>query len=246
MDVLGTLRGIRIRTRDPRAQQPSDRTLLHLLSGHVQSLSIEANLRGRYWAVDETEIVINPNVADYPIAVDGFGKPLSVRAVYPNSTNFREDDVNFYELGDLNFERAYPSGFPVTDPLYGFPSADSRIAFYHKQGNVYARVPQGVVQAGTRYKIIYQVGKYGDTLPLEGKEIVLPEFIQLIEICTAISALPHCEWFNDEVRNTARRQELGLTLEADRARVYTLFKAYIGTQTAAMMPTYRIQDSIDD
>lgn len=239
MNLRGMLSGVRIRARDPRPQQPTDRTLLRLLSGHVQNLLIEANIRGRYWAVDELEITVNPNVTEYPIGDENFGKPFEVLATY--SDGRPSHTVDFFEYGDMNFERSWPS-YNATDPLWNIPYGDQRMAFYRKQGSLYARILQGTPAA--RYRILYQIGKFGDTTPLD-EEIMLPEFYQLVEIRTAISALPHCEWDDNEALNTTRRKELAMALIADEQRVYPLFKSYVATQTAANMPTYRIVDSID-
>lgn len=245
MNLRGMLSNVRIRMRNPRAQQPSDRTLLVLLSTTVQNLLIEANLRGRYWAVDETEVVVNPNVAEYLIGVEGFGKAIEVRALYSPSSSHREHDVDFFDLGDLNFESpGLWSSYNTSDPLTGVPYGDQRVAFYRKRGNIYLRIAQGGPPAGTRYKIIFQVGKFGETVPLD-EEVMLPEFSHLAEIRTAISALPHGEWEDDEDFNRRRREELALSLADDRREAYPLFKSWVATQTAGNQPNYRISDSID-
>jgi hypothetical protein len=240
MNVRGSLRNIRIRLRDPRAQQPSDRTLLVLFSTHVQNLLTEANLRGRYWSVDETQVVVNGNVTDYPIGVDGFGKPIEVQATYPNGQP--SHDVDFYTLGDLNFEPDSPYAAAWFDGYYA-PGPNNRVAFYRKAGNIYLRIPANRV--GATYNIIYQVGIYGSTLELD-EELLFPEFYALAELRTAISALPHAEWSDDRAENREVRKELGLTLPADAADTYKLFRSYVATQTAGDQPTYRLLDSFDD
>lgn len=243
-NLRGMLGNVRIRTRNPRAQQPSDRTLLLLLSNTVQNLLIEANLRGRYWAVDETEVVVGPNLSEYLIGVEGFGKPIEVRAVYPATSAFYEHDVPFYELGDLNFEATSGYGWSISDLPNGAPYGDQRVAFYRKQGNIYLRTAQGGPPAGTRYKILFQLGKFGETIPLD-EGIMLPEFSHLVEIRAAVSSLPHCEWFDDEARNERRRAALALSLSEDEKRAYPLFKSWAATQTAGNQPNYRVSDSID-
>lgn len=243
MNLRGLLSNIRIRCRNPRAQQPSDRTLLVLLSSHVQNLLIEANLRGRYWAVDETEVVVNPNVAEYIINVEGFGKPLEVRAVYAPGSSHIDHDVDFFELGDLNYLQDGYWGSGV-DPLNGQPYGDQRVAFYRRNGNIYLRIAQGGPPAGTRYKIIYQVGKFSETTPLD-EEVFLPEFSGLVEIRAAISALPHCDWEDNESTNERRRKELAMSLAEDGRIAYPLFKSWVGSMTAASQPTSRYLDPID-
>lgn len=236
MNVRQSLRNIRIRLRDPRAQQPSDRTLLVLFSTHVQNLLTEANLRGRYWSVDETQIIINPNVTEYPIGVEGFGKPIEVRASYPANPGSPSHDVDFYALGDMNFEMDWPAWFAG-------PYTSRRVAFYRRNGNIYLRIPSG--QSNATYTIIYQVGTYGQTPALD-EELLFPEFYALAELRTAISALPHAEWSDDKGENREVRKELALTLPEDARVTYQLFKSYVATQTAGDQPTYRLLDSFDD
>lgn len=242
MQVRGSLRNIRIRLGDPRAQQPSDRTLLVLLSTHTQNLLVEANLRGRYWSVDETQITVNGNTAEYPIGVEGFGKPIEVRATYPANPGYPAHDVSFYELGDLNFEADSPywtnwfAGYEV-------PGRANRVAFYRRNGNVYLRTSGP--SASATYTILYQVGVYGQTTALD-EDLLFPEFYALAELRTALSALPHCEWSDDKAENRELRKELALTLTEDLRTTYQLFKSYVATQTAGDQPTYRLLDSFDE
>lgn len=244
MIVRQILRNVRISLRDPRAQQPSDRTLLVLLSRVVQNLLAEANLRGGYWAVDETEITVNPNTADYIIPVQGFGKPIEVRAVYPANLGHQSHDVDFYSLGDLNYQEwDRPSYLPMDLHTDGRPFSDQRVAFYHKQGNTYMRIAQGGPPAGTVYRIIYRVGQFED--PQLDDDLLLPEHSGLVETRLALAACPHAEWFDDEAANKARRSELTTTLLEEQKIAYTLFRSSIATMTAADQPTYRILDSID-
>lgn len=244
MNFRGLLSNVRIRLDGPRAQRPSDRTLLLHLSTTVQHLLTEANLRGRYWAVDETELVATPNTAEYIISVEGFGKPLEVRSSFPGNPSYIEYDVPFFELGDLGFDWPYPNDFGVSANLDGSPHSAHRIAFYRKQGNVYARILPVPAQAA-RYRIIYQLGKFGETTPLD-EELLFPEHSALVELRTAISALPQTEWDDDAMLNAGKRKELALTMTEDARTAYGLFKHYVATQTANMQPNYRLLDSIDD
>lgn len=243
MNTRGSLSNIRIRLRDPRAQQPSDRNLLVLFSTHVQNLLTEANLRGRYWSVDETQIIVNPNVTEYPIGIEGFGKPIEVRATYPANPGYRTHDVEFTELGDLNFEAAEPFW---TNFFTGYNAPgvyNNRVAFYRKNGNVQLRIPPGSTNA--TYTIIFQVGTYGQTAPLDD-ELLFPEFYALAELRTAISALPHAEWTEDKAENREMRKELALTLAEDLRTTYALFRSYVASQTAGNDMNYRLLDSFDE
>lgn len=244
MNLRGLLSNVRILARNPRAQQPSDRTLLFLLSRQVQNLLTEANLRGRYWAVDEFELVVTPNTADYLIPVEGFGKAIEVRSLFPGNPSYTSYNVDFFELGDLGFDWPYANDFALSGSLDGSPHSTQRIAFYHKQGNAYARVMPTPAQAAS-FNIIYQVSMFGETTPLD-EPLLFPEHTGLIELRTAIAALPHCEWVPDAAVNAEMRKELALTLDRDEQRSYLLFKHYMATQSANNEPNYRLLSSIDE
>lgn len=244
MNVRGFLRGVRIHLRDPRAQQPSDRTLLRLLSIQLQNFLTELNIYGDNYAVDQTELTVSPNTGEYQIAADGFGKPIEVRAIDPANAQYTEYTVDFFELGDLHFEWGLPNNFGQAFWSDGSPHSTQRIAFYRRGGNVYARVLPVPSQAA-RLVITYQVGSFGETVPLD-EEIIMPEHHALIEVRTALASLPHCEWFDDEKANIARRAELRDSLLAQEAQLNKVFRANIVNQTANTEPDYRSTWDIDD
>lgn len=240
MNIRGSLSNIRVRLRNPRAQRPSDRDLLVPFSTHVQNLLTEANLRGRYWAVDETTITVNPNVDEYPIGIEGFGKPIEVRASYPANPGYPGHDVDFYTLGDMNFQLDTPY-WANWFAGYEAPGRSNRVAFYRRNGNLYLRTSGG---GPATYTILYQVGTYNQTTALD-EELLFPEFYSLAELRTAISALPSAEWVDDRAENREIRKELGLTLPEDARTTYALFKSYVATQTAGDQPTHRLLDDFD-
>lgn len=243
MNIRGSLSNIRVRLRNPRAQRPSDRDLLVPFSTHVQNLLTEANLRGRYWAVDETTITVNPNVSEYLIGVEGFGKPIEVRASYPANPGYPSHDVDFYTLGDINFQVDAPFWAGWFPESFGPYSANQRAAFFRRNGNLYMRTG-ALPSTGAIYTILYQAGTFNQTTDLD-EELLFPEFYSLAELRTAISALPSAEWVDDPRENREIRKELALTLPEDARTTYNLFKSYVATQTAGDQPTYRLLDDFD-
>lgn len=244
MNLRGLLDGVRIHTRNPRAQQPSDRTLLKLLSIQVQNFLTELNIYGQNWSVDETTLTITPNTAEYTLAADGFGKPIEVLAVNPADPAFHNRQVDFFELGDLNYDWDMPVNFGGAFAIDGSPHSTLRIAFFRRGGLVKARVLPVPAQAAT-FRILYQVGVFGETMPLDDS-ILLPEHHGLIEVRTALAALPHCEWFDAEDANKARRAELAASLTAQEAQLAKVFRANIANQTANTAPNYRELWNFDD
>lgn len=213
MNFRGMLSNIRTRLDDPMAQRPSDRALLLLLSTQVQRFMNRLNLSGRSWAVDEVDLVVGANVEDYPVPADNFGKALEVRTVDPGNASHVVADVMFTELTDINLNWPWPRN--IANSLFNWDGSRhtaSRIAFYRRAGlnDVYARV-MPVPQGSAQYKILYQIGEFGSTVPLD-ESVLLPEHHPLIEIRTALAALPHCWWSDDKADNTERRKQLAMAL----------------------------------
>lgn len=240
MNVRSMLLNTRTRCGSPRVQKPDDRTLLLLLSTQIQTFVNRANLTGRPWAVDELSLIVSSGVEDYALPVDShFGKPILVRTVYPQNPGFIETDVDFFDLGEFNFDWEYPKNFGNAFALDGSPNSAVRLAFFRKSGTdqVWVRtVP--IPSTSATYQILYQVGVYGETVPFDETPL-LPEHHALIETWTAIAALPHCEWDDDPALNSAKRTELGLTLDMDRQRLEFVFNRYINTTSASVRPSYR-------
>lgn len=228
------LDNIRLRLDEPLPQKPSDRTLLLLLSTQIQRFINKANRSSRSWAVDELTLVANSGQEDYPLPIDSsFGKPIQVRTVYASDPGHVSRDVPFSDLGDLNFDWPFPGNFGSSLSLDGSPNNAVRMAFFRKSGSdqVWVRMLPVPGQSST-YQVLYQIGVYGSTTPLDETPL-LPEHHDLIEIRTAISALPHSAWFEETANNTSKRKELAMTLTNDSADLEKEFTSYITSLSAA-------------
>jgi hypothetical protein len=215
-----------------------------LLNTQVQTFLTELNIFGRNWAVDELLLTITPNTTEYLLNTEGFGKPIAVRALDQSNPAYIERNIDFFELGDLYYDWDLPNNFGAAYSLDGSPHSTQRIAFYRRGGNVYARVLPIPNQAA-QFSILYQVGVFGSTQPLD-EDILLPEHHALIEVRTALTALPHCEWWDDEGMNDKRRSALERTLLAEESKLYKTFRANIANQTAGSPIDYREISSFDE
>ncbi len=239
MNLRQMLSNIRTRCDDPMDQRPAERTVLLLLSTQVQRFMNKVNLSGKPWAVDELTLTTAGGVEDYPIPSDSsFGKPLGVRTVSTTDPSHIERDVDFFELGELNTGWGLPQDVGMSMSGDGSGNA-ARLAFYRKSGTdqVYVRV-RPIPQAGDSYKVLYQVGVYGETVPLDETPL-LPEHHALIEIRTAIALLPHCQWSEDKAENAAKRKDLAMSLAFDSADLERDFIRYVATMSASTRPSYR-------
>lgn len=241
MNYRQLLSNTRIRCGYPRSQKPGDSTLLLLLSTQVQAFLNEANLTGRPWAVDELILSVSSATEDYPLAIDShFGKPILVRTVYSADPGHIERDIDFVELGEFNSDWPFPKNFGSSLSVDSSPNNAARLAFFRKGGTdqVYVRVLP-IPSQSADYQILYQVGVYGDTVPLDEAPL-LPEHHGLIEVRTALALLPHCEWEDADERNDYKRKALGITLAAEERRLSELFRRYITTTSASVRPSYRV------
>lgn len=247
MNLRGLLRNVRTRLGSPKSQRPSDKELLLLLSTHVQSFINRANLSAKPWAVDEIPLQVTAGVEDYPVgSASQFGKPIQVRTVFPQNPAHIERDIDFFELGDINFDWNYPKNL---GNLYynadGSPHTALRMGFFRKSGidQVYMRV-MPIPQSAATYQVLYQIGLYGETAELDDTPIV-PQHHGLIEVRTAIDALPLTEWDDSEDSNRKKREELALSLPNTEKTLNAEFLLYMQTATVSRRPSYRNMYEID-
>jgi hypothetical protein len=223
---------IRLRLDNPIAQRPSDDQVLLELTTQIQSYLNEVNLSAKPWATGEHFLEVQANVEDYALGLTDFGKPIQVRTYYPENASYIERVVEFFELGDLNFDWNLPHNFGnlIYNPD-GSPHTAFRMAFFRKGGTdvPWVRVLPVPMMSAT-YQILYQIGVYGQTQGL-GTTPVLPQHHALIEIRTAIALLPLTYWSENEDFNAAKRKELALTLANSERRLGADFSDYIKTLT---------------
>jgi hypothetical protein len=236
------LDNVRTRLGDCRAQKPSDRQLLLLLSTELQAFLNELAISNRPWAVDEVQLVVTSGTEDYAVATgSNFGKPIRVRTVYPSNPSYISHDVEFFELTDTNFDWELPQNFgSLMYNIDGSPNTAMRMAFFRKSGldQVYVRVVP-VPQATATYQILYQVGVFGETAALADVP-ALPEHHQMIELRTALAALPMTEWYDESPLNSTTRKEFAAAISATLGRLEHDFNEYIKTTSGNRALGYRI------
>lgn len=229
---------------DPSPQHPSDRHLLKIVLLHAQDLINKANNSGKAWATGETPLVVSRNVGDYQIAQPAdFGKPLVVLTTDAANTAHWERPVDVYELQNLDFAYSGPADGANLSRAFADGSTHSAagVAFYRKQGDdgqVWARV-RPVPQEAATYTIIYSVGNWADQAGLASSP-VLREFHDLIEVRSALSALPSARWWDESSEegrraNREKRQEVALARRYDDERITPNFERFVGSMRNAKM-----------
>lgn len=231
---------------EPRAQRPSNYQVLKKLCIQIQRYVNRLSLSERAWAVAEVGLTVVAGQEDYSISATDFGRPVQVRTVWPANPSHIERDIDFYEIGDLNFNWPYPRN--VGALLYGpdgSPHTAQRMAFFRRSGldQAYIRV-QPIPQLTATYQILYQIGNYADGAALATVP-VLPQHHALIEVRTAISLLPITEWTGEAKADDAMKQQLAMQLKNDEASLSQDFERYISSAGAKRRPSARILNSID-
>lgn len=171
---------------------------------------------------------------------------MQVRTVYPQNPSYVERDIEFDELGDMNFNWPYPKNFgSLVYNVDGSPHTAQRMAFYRKGGvdQVYVRVTPIPARPAT-YQILYQVGDFARSAALATVP-VLPQHHDLLEIRTAISLLPASNWSDNASANSSRRGEFALALSNDERALAADFEQYVRSVSAKRRPTIRHAVSID-
>lgn len=239
------MQNVRVRLGHPRFQSPSNRDILLNLSTQIQRYCNKLSLSGRTWAVDEVSLMVVPGQEDYPISATNFGRPIQIRTVYPQNPSYIERDIEFDELGDLNFNWPYPKNFgSLIVNIDGSPNTAQRMAFFRKSfaDQCYVRVAP-IPALPAQYQILYQVGDvHGQAL---ASIPVLPQHHDLLEIRTAISLLPATSWGDDAQADSNKQQAFAMALKNDEGPLSLDFEQYVRSVGAKRRPSNRILNSID-
>lgn len=223
----------RLRLGEPRAQKPSARAVLQAVVTKTQSKINQLGESGQPWAIDELYLNVVANQSDYLLPVTPyFGKVLQVLTYYPQNLGIPQRYVEFTQINDMNYDWGLPlnvASYMFTD---GSPNTAMRIGFYRKGGedNIWCRVlPMPMLSA--QYLVTYSVGNWADDAGLDASP-VLNQFHHLIEVQSALSLLPNCEWFDDEKMNDSRRSNLSKSLAYDETELKDDWERYIRSLTS--------------
>lgn len=229
---------VRLLLGDPLPQSPSVRHLFRHVLNHCQSVYNHLNNTSRSWATAEIPLAVAQGQSDYQLNASDWGKALLVYTEDESNTAHWERTVPFYEVQNLNL--AYEGPRDGANWFAGFVDGSNHtafgIAFYRDQngGNVSARI-RPVPQASATYRILYSIGDWAGNAAL-GSVPVLPEHHHLIEVRSALSALPLAKWWsgNDkdaEKLNQQQRLQHAAALRNDEMRYTRDFELYVRSQT---------------
>lgn len=223
----------RVRTErlfSPRPQKPGLHEVLGAVLTHTQNLYNEASNSNEAWATGKYFLTVNANQEDYLLVLDGSaGKILLVTTWQPTNPNHIERPINFYDVQNLNFEWDLPANVGIAGwwNWDGSPNTAARIAFYNEDGSTYARI-KPIPQQTAQYRILYTIGDWVSSAGIASSPI-LSNHHQLIEVRAARSVLPAASWFDDDVRDAAKRKEIWASINEDERLFQAVWQLYIGS-----------------
>lgn len=204
----------RLELLEPRQQKPSYRYLLQIAVAVVQNALNEANNTHRAWAVGDTILSVVAGVDEYALNVANVGKVLDVTASDPSNVEGTERQIPFADFSDM-------AGDLRGAGAYG---GAAQIAFYRRGGGgaLYAKV-RPIPTAAQDYTVSYNVGSWADGAALDDEPFLRAHHHYFV-VAIARGALAAAEWFDNEKRNDARRNNLELSLRRRDEQYHAQFK----------------------
>lgn len=219
---------VRILCDDPLPQKPSLRRILLAVLQTTQNFYNRLENTGAAWSLKpDYTLSVAESTSDYLLAIDdSYGKPIQVLTYWPANPNLPQRYVEFREFADMNFDWGYPVNIASWMYTDGSPNTAMRMAFYYRDdGTRWVRVlPQPQNSQGT-YLITFAGGNWTESAAIEDSPI-LSQFHSLIEIRSAQSVLPSCQWSADQKYNMDHRRELALALKNDEGPIAEEFDRY--------------------
>lgn len=222
---------VRLRLGDPLPQSPSLRHLFRFTLDHCQSLFNQITNSNEAWAVNFTTLSVSPGEEEYLLIITG--KPLVVYTQDDSDPAHIERMIKVYELQNLLLSYEGPRNGAWFWPGWSDDSEHTAagIAFYQKTGvdGWYARI-RPVPQVAADYRVVYTVGNWASSAAL-GSAPVMAEHHHLIEVRTALSALPLARWSDDMAADMEQRKMLAMSLTNDEKQFRRDFEIYLRSLT---------------
>lgn len=201
---------------DPLEQKPSVKLKFGALLREFQNFTNELGNSSVNWTTQNFNLVVDGSTGDYLVSASNVGKILfvvndSITTPYP---------LEFTDLADLSSNWWYYNPIIAARPEdYNFAPYGNQIAFYRKNGSLYAKVPTGLA---TTVSVTAAMGDWSSNAQLNDSP-VLSEYHHLPEIRAALSLRPIAEWGANEDRNQMMRRDLLDSLMMQESRVYSQF-----------------------
>lgn len=200
----------------PATQQPNVRQRLGAVLRERQNFYNELANSSVAWTMRETQLLAS-GAGDFKVSGDGLGRVLFVTAIQGGVPI----PVGFTDAGDRTAEWQDLSEYYTVNNVASLHNQPV-IAFFRREGELFARVPSALAALGT-LTITYATGSWAEAQPLTARP-VLNEYEHLTTLRAARSLLPSCQWSDDPKSDMTRMQMLNQTLAEQEARVAKNFE----------------------
>jgi hypothetical protein len=201
----------------PKENAPNVDAVLGSVLDEFQTLYNELSNSQVAWTTREFTVDLNGGT-DYPVSPSNVGKILF--ATLSEGAGYYPASVEFTDLADASQDwwTYYPNAVDRPEDAGFWNGYGSKIAFYRKNGSLYARARgygQLTVTAAT--------GDFTNGANLS-TAAVLPEYHNLVNVRAAISLLPSAEWKDEAEYNENMFRKLMATLPAQEQRIDRQFQ----------------------
>jgi hypothetical protein len=208
----------------PMVQKPSPH-LIHLhLKYNAQLIFNNANNASPNWQVRTWDLVVGSGSDTYIIAANDFGKDVLVHTLNPSNPQYAERQIRRCDIQSLPHMYDGPKQYGTVDTP-NTPTAEL-MCFFWRDTVPYVLVrpqPNGTAM----YRIWYETRVVDTEL---SSQPILPAGHPYLNLLTAVACLPHAEWMGlAPEANTAKRQELAVTLDAATSAHSDAFRKYMAT-----------------
>jgi hypothetical protein len=196
---------------DPLEQKPSVKLRLDALLREFNNFSNEATNANQAWST--TDFQLTPSATgDTLVSKQNVGKIWFV-----TTSTYA---VDFTDLQDAATDWWYYEPYMFARPEDYNGSYLTQIAFYRKNGSLYAKVP--AQYSGESLTVTASTGSFAQDATLETRA-AMGEYHHLPEIRAAMNLLPAVEWSENAERDDFKRRNLYASLMAQERRVYDQF-----------------------
>lgn len=184
-DSFSNISAIRLRLGDPDPSAPSDLHLLNLLIAQLSHHHAQLQNTRNHWNVNNVLLSVTAGQEDYVLNASDFGRPFLVYTVSSTDPFHVRREIPFSLLQDADQLYQGPQQAYST-----FQWTAVEMCFY-RQTNVWKVRPVPIPNAAGDYQVWYEQNYVFSSL---NDETGLSSFHHLVQVQTAISALPLCEW----------------------------------------------------
>ena len=208
-NISSNIAAIRQRLGNPNPHAPSDVMLLNYLIDQLLHHQAQLQNTRQHWGIESFTLTTQPDVEDYAITAQNFGRPFLVHTQDSTDPFHRRVEIPFSLMQDAD-QRYW--GPQRSNSVYKWSAVE--MVFY-RQGTAQPawRVrPVPIPNSSGEYRVWYEMNyDFGALDDKPGLEC----FHHLVRVQTAISALPDCAWGMISIEKAPKLWEVKVKAKRD-------------------------------